>query len=68
MRMYFDRFYVFVIKLKIEYFEGMYLSIDQLLVVFCYIIVNGEKLIFFSGVSYKIGQGKDMLIYYEILR
>ena len=67
-RMYSDRSYVLAIKPKIEYPEGMYLSIDQPSVALRYTVVNGEKLILFSGVSHKTWQGKDMSTHYETLR
>lgn len=55
MWMYVECFYVFVIKVKMEYLGGMYLSIDDLKCFLCYIINNGEKLILIGGESYKIG-------------
>ncbi|MGV4320956.1 FAD-dependent oxidoreductase [Bacillus mojavensis] len=67
-KMYSDRSYVLAVKPKIDYPEGMYVSIDQPSVALRYTIANGEKLILFSGVSHKTGQGKDMSTHYETLR
>ncbi len=44
------------------------MSIDQPSVALRYTVANGEKLILFSGVSHKTGQGKDMSTHYETLR
>ncbi|MGY3836748.1 FAD-dependent oxidoreductase [Bacillus atrophaeus] len=67
-RMYSDRSYILAVKSKIEYPEGMYLSIDQPSRSLRYTEMNGDKLVLVSGESHKTGQGKEMSEHYEALK
>nr|MCX3330955.1 FAD-dependent oxidoreductase [Bacillus pacificus] len=67
-RMYPDRSYFLAVKPKIEYPEGMYLSIDQPSRSLRYTEMNGDKLVLVSGESHKTGQGKEMSEHYEALK
>lgn len=66
-RMYAERSYVLAVKTKMEYPDGMYLSVDQPSRSLRSIKENGESLVIVSGESHKTGQGKDTLAHYTAL-
>lgn len=66
-KMYADRSYVLAAKVKNEFPDGMYLSVDSPKRSLRYTMMDGEKLVLIGGEEHKTGQGIDMMYHYEAL-